>query len=254
MVHVRVVTPIVTKGFRTAEDAVRLSRPDLKVDFVGIDAGPASIECDYEIMLAQPATVARIVEAEREGADAVVIDCMGDPGLFAGRECVTIPVLGPMQTAMSLAGMLGVRFSVVTVLSRIKPTIATQAAIYGLSAKFASARAVDIPVLDLEKDIAATQRALVAEARKCVVEDGADAIIFGCTGMLGCAAAVREGLLAQGLDVPVIDPVPTAINVAAALVQSGLSHSKQTYRAPPVKTVLGYSHIGLGEPAKAAAE
>ena len=254
MVHVRVVTPIVTKGFRTAADAARLSGPGLKVDFVGIDSGPASIECEYEIMLAQPATVARMIEAEREGVDALVIDCMGDPGLFAGRECVSIPVLGPMQTAMGVAGMLGVRFSVLTVLSRIKPMIQTQAAIYGMTGKFASARAVDIPVLELEKDLAATKRALVEQARRCVVEDGADALIFGCTGMLGCAEAVREGLLSQGLDVPVIDPVPTAIHVAAALVQSRLSHSKQTYRAPPPKAVLGYAEIGLGAAPRAAAE
>ena len=69
-----------------------------------------------------------------------------------------------------------------------------------------------------------------------VVEDGADVIIFGCTGMLGCAEAVRDGLLKDGLDVPVIDPVPTAVNVATALVGSHLSHSKRAYQPPPKRT------------------
>ena len=36
-----------------------------------------------------------------------------------------------MQTAMATAAMLGHRFSVVTVLSRILPMIETQAAVYG---------------------------------------------------------------------------------------------------------------------------
>ncbi len=253
-IHVRVVTPIVTKGFRTADDAARLGSEGVKVDFVDIDVGPASIECDYEIMLSQPATIARIVEAERAGADAVVIDCMGDPGLAGARECVRIPVLGPMQTAMGVAATIGHRFSVVTVLGRIRRMIASQAAIYGMTAKFASARSVDIPVLDLDKDLVATQRALVAAARQAVLEDGADVIIFGCTGMLGCADAVRDGLLAHGLDVPVIDPVPTAVNVAAALVRSRLAHSKQAYPPPPNKTVLGFANIGIGEAQRAAAE
>ena len=173
--------------------------------------------------------------------------------MFAGRECLTIPLLGPMQTAMSLTAMLGHRFSVVTVLSRLKPMIAAQAAVYGMTAKFASARTVDIAVLEHEADLVATKRALVAEARKCVTEDGANAIIFGCTGMLGCAEAVREGLLKVVIDVPVIDPVPTAVNVAAALVQSRPAHSEQTYRAPP-KAVVGYFDIGLGDSRKAAAE
>jgi allantoin racemase len=253
-IHIRVVTPITTQGFRTQDDATPLQSEGVTVDFVNIDTGPASIECDYEIMLAQPSTIARTVEAERQGADAVVIDCMGDPGLFAARECVSIPVLGPMQTSMSVAATMGHKFGVVTVLSRILPMIERQAAVYGMAAKLASARSVNIPVLELEKDLAATKRALIAEARKAVVEDGADYIIFGCTGMLGCAAAVREGLLADGLDVPVIDPVPTTVNVAAALVRSRLSHSKHTYRQPPKKAVVGYAGIGIGVESALAAE
>jgi len=253
-IRIRVVTPITTEGFRRPDDAARLESEDVKVSFVNIDTGPASIECDYEIMLAQPGTIAKIIEAERQGADAVVIDCMGDPGLFGARECVSIPVLGPMQTAMGVAAMMGHKFSVVTVLRRIIPMIETQAAVYGMTSKLASARSVDIPVLELEKDLAATKRALIAEARKAVVEDGADYIIFGCTGMLGCAEAVHAGLREAGLNVPVIDPVPTAINVAAALVRSRLAHSKQAYRPPPRKTVVGYETIGIGGQTREAAE
>ena len=253
-IHVRVVTPITTTGFRTADDATGLETEGVKVDFVNIDTGPASIECDYEIMLAQPGTIAKVIEAERQGADAVVIDCMGDPGLFGARECVSIPVLGPMQTAMGLAAMMGHKFSVVTVLDRILPMIQTQAAVYGMTSKLASARSVGIPVLELEKDVAATKRALVAAARQAVLEDGADYIIFGCTGMLGCADAVHEGLLKDGLNVPVIDPVPTAVNMAAAIVRSRLSHSKQAYQQPPNKSVVGYSGIGLGLENRIAAE
>jgi allantoin racemase len=95
----------------------------------------------------------------------------------------------------------------VTVLSRILPMIENAAAVYGMGGKLASARSVDIPVLELEKDLAAIKRALIAEAKRAVLDDGADYIIFGCTGMLGCADAVRDGLLRDGLDVPVIDPV-----------------------------------------------
>ena len=167
---------------------------------------------------------------------------------------LSIPVLGPMQTAMGVAAMMGHKFSVVTVLRRIVPMIETQAAIYGMSSKLASARSVDIPVLELEKDLAATKRALISEARKAVVEDGADYIIFGCTGMLGCAEAVQEGLRKEGLNVPVIDPVPTAVNFAAALVRSKLSHSKQAYQPPPRKAIAGYAAIGIGGPSLAAAE
>ena len=50
-IHIRIVTPITTQGFRTPEDATQLQSDGVKVDFVNIETGPASIECNYEIML-----------------------------------------------------------------------------------------------------------------------------------------------------------------------------------------------------------
>ena len=197
---VRVVTPITTWGFRDKSEFRALERPGLTISHVEIETGPASIECEYDEALAVPGTIAKIVEAERDGCDAVVIDCMGDPGLASGRECVSIPVL------------------------------------------------------ELEKDLDRTKAALAEEAVRAVEDDGADAIIFGCTGMLGCADAVRQGLLARGYDVPVIDPVPWAVTVAAGLVEVGLSHSKITYEQPPVKAVVGYEPLPGTPLARDAAE
>lgn len=240
VVHVRVVSPITTADFRPASVLKALESPGLIVSGSQIERGPASIECDYEVAMSAPDTIRMVVEAEREGVDAVVIDCMGDPAMRAAREAVLIPVLGPGQTAMHVAAMLGHKFSVVTVLRRLRPSFENAAAVHGLSSRMASCRAVDIPVLELEADLVLTKAALVEEALKAVEDDGAEAIIFGCTGLLGCAEAVREGLLEHGVDVPVIDPIPTAVNVAAALVRSGLSHSRLTFPAPPEKAMPGY--------------
>lgn len=239
-IHIRVVSPITTRGFRANEALKKLETPGIVVSGSQIDCGPGSIECEYEQAMAAPDTVRAVIEAEREGVDAVIIDCMGDPGLRPARECVMIPVLGPGQTAMHVAAMLGHRFSVVTVLRRLRPSFENAAAVHGLAGRMASCRAIDIPVLELEADMEATRAALIKEAAKAVELDGAEAVIFGCTGLLGCAGAVREGLLARGIDVPVIDPIPTAVNMAATLVRSGLSHSKLTFPLPPAKPVLGY--------------
>jgi allantoin racemase len=250
--HIRVVTPITTRGFRKAADFDGLAGPGVTISHVEIDRGPASIECEYDEMLAIPDTVRCIVEAEREGVQAVVIDCMGDPGMKAGRECVSIPVIGPCEAAMHLASMLGHTFSVVTVLKRLRVQFENQARLYGCWDKYASTRAVDIPVLALEGDPKATRRTLTEQALIAVEEDGADAIIFGCTGMLGCAEAVREGLMAKGYDIPVIDPVPAAVRLASALIDIGISHSRVAYAPPPAKPVVGYGMPDLSLRQKAA--
>ena len=123
---------------------------------------------------------------------------------------------------------------------------------YGVPGKMASVRSVDIPVLEFEQGLDRTKAALAEVAVRAVEEDGADAIVFGCTGMLGCADAVRAELLAKGYDIPVIDPVPLAVRIAATLIERGVSHSKITYEKPPIKPVTGHEMPPLNVISEAA--
>ena len=243
IIHVRIVSPVVL-GTRRDPAALRaLERPGLRVTRTKITRGPATVESELEDGLALPETVALVVEAEREGCDAVVIDCMGDPGLHASREAVEIPVMGPCETGMHLAASLGHRFSVVTALGRGRVMFEARADRYGCSSRLASVRAVEIAVMDLDLDREQMVRALAAAAAAAVREDCADVILFGCTGMFGAAAKVRGLLLEDGLDVPVIDPVPAAVQIAAGVVAAGLSHSKTAYPPPEDKPLPGYEWV-----------
>lgn len=238
--RVELITPIITEGIRTLDDVRPFERPDLTVTHTLIATGPASIECEFDEALAVPDTIRKAIDAERRGADALIIDCMGDPGLAACREVVTIPVVGPSQTAMHFASMLGHRFAFVTVLERLHALVGKLVASYGLQQNYCSFRAVDIPVLHIGSDLGQLQASLAREAIAAVKEDGADAIVLGCTGFFGCAGAMRQQLLAAGCDVPVIDPIPLALHTADALVKSGLTHSKRTYPRPGPKRIEGY--------------
>jgi allantoin racemase len=241
--NIRVVSPITTKGFRKLEDLTSIGGNEFNVSHSQIDMGPASIECEYDEAMCQPDTILKIIDAEKEGCDAVVIDCMGDPGLQGSRECVSIPVIGPCETAMHYASMLGHKFSVLTVLERTRPLIENLAKLYGVSSKLASIEAVDIPVLELESDLNYTLDKMTSKALQAIKSNHADVIIFGCTGMLGCADALKIKLKDKGYDVPVIDPIPLAVNTAYVCAKLKLSQSKQCYPYPPEKGMVGY-----GEP------
>ena len=240
-IDIRLLTPIITKGLRNLDEVRPLERDDLTISHSLLEVGPSSIESEFDEALAAPDTIRVAIEAEDAGANAVIIDCMGDPGINACREAVSIPVLGAGQTAMHLANMLGHRFSFVTVLDRIKPMIDKIIGSYGLSQKYASFQSIDVPVLELAHDISALNAALSEKAIVSIEEDGADVIILGCTGFFGCADAIRATLLKAGYDVPVIDPIPVAVHMAEALIKSGLSHSKVSSPAPSTKVISGFS-------------
>jgi allantoin racemase len=235
--HVRIINPTITASW---EEESRLAYqqaadPDTTVSVVTLEWGVASIESYRDHALAIPDILNKVVAAEREGVDAVIIDCMGDPGVSAARELVRMPVVGPAEASLHLAAMLGHRFSVLTVLDSRIPMMHEQVAHYGLSGKLASVRAFNIPVLDLDKDWGTTLAALIDVGERAVREDGAHVIVPACTGLAGKARQIQTGLAQRGCEVVVLDPPSVAIKTAEMLVSLGLSHSRGDYTRPDPK-------------------
>ena len=244
-VHIRVVTPVVETGLTHASDFEGILSSDDRVSFTELDIGPASIESGFDQMIAAPDTVAKMIEAEKEGVDAVVIDCMEDPGRQPGRECVSIPVLGPCETSMNVACSLGHRFSMLAVTENMGIQFENQARLYGAWEKYASTRSVEIPVLDLNSQSQLLQQKLFEQAVIAIKTDGADTIIIGCTGMMNVAQRLQQELFEAGWSVPVIDPIPLTVRLAKVLVETGISHSKVAYPTPTRKLMRGYDGTAL---------
>jgi len=242
MVKIRIITPLCEMDDQMAEDTMKevehLSAFGIECDNVVLGAGPASIENHFDETFCAPYVTIKAMEAEQEGVDAIVIDCMGDPGLMSAREAVSIPVIGPGEACMHMAGMMGNRFSCVSILDSVRPIFFAHAKVYGVVDKLASVRCIDVPVLELESMALETIIDKLAEQSLiCVQNDLADTIILGCTGFVGVAAAVEDRLKDAGYPVPVINPLPTAALLAAMMVKGGLSHSPHAYHKPNLNKV-----------------
>jgi allantoin racemase len=190
--------------------------------------GPASIESMWEEYLSIPGLMALAVELEREGFDAIVPGCFGDPGIDGMRELVSIPVVGPGVTAMLLAANLGHRFGIITVLESVTRPLENLALLAGVGGKLAAVRDISIPVLALNDDPDSTFDRLRDVGRRMIAEDRADVLILGC-GTLSFRAAELQ----CELGVPVLNPLQVALRTAELLVACGLSHSKRSYPVPP---------------------
>jgi allantoin racemase len=188
--------------------------------------GPASIEGEYDEALAAPA----VLDQCRNAVDCagVFVNCFGDPGVRAARELLDIPVVGGFEPAMLLAMGLADRISIVTVLKNVIPMIRANIIKAGIVERVASVRVVNIPVLELG-DFEKLIEAIYAQSKEAIEQDGAEAIVLGCTGMAGAAEAIREKLLDNGYDVPVIDPTLAAVKLLEVYGQMGLKPSRLTY-------------------------
>lgn len=177
-----------------------------------------------------------IHQAERDGYDAVIVGCSADPGLRDAANMVQIPVIGPLKAALHLAMLTRRSVSVIQPGhsgKRMRPLTwhMESAHMYGFDRQVVSWRraTVERPAQSVVDDLMSRDRKALADlvyqpfresvmttaleaGRRCVEEDGAESLYFGCTlwgGLLGP--------IARELGVPVIDPLIGSLKVAEML-------------------------------------
>jgi allantoin racemase len=215
--------------------ARRYARADTEIETVCPDWGPRSIEGHYEDYVAAVATL-DVIRERADGFDGVVIACFGDPGLPAARELSPVPVVGIAEAAMLTACMVAHRFSIVTVLPRVKPFLEDVVRYHGLESRCASIRTTPLSVLDCERDPSAAEREIVKASRAAIADDGAEAICLGCAGMGPLDKAVQGRI-----GVPVLDGTACAVKLLEGIVDYGLFTSRvAAYKEPEPKEFVNY--------------
>lgn len=207
-----------------------LIRPDIEVCFVGAGQTLSLADSYYDMAIMEHAVIQAGITAEEEGFSAVCINTMSDSGLNALRSRLSIPVLSPAIASFHTAGMLGKKFSVITMWPQWFPLYEKTIAEYGLKNKLASIRSINVRP-DSEALLQGKEEEvfdlLLRESRAAISADGADVIILGSTTM-----HQSHRFLAEHLDVPVLNPGVIAYKQCELLLELGLAHSKQAFPAP----------------------
>ena len=209
---------------RTALSQVR---PGSRVDVLGAETGPRSLESFYEYSLAVYATLQSFRKIDMRDYDGILLACFGDPGLYALKEIARVPVVGIAEASLSLSLLLGSRFAIVTALRKAVPMMKNMVDQYALGSRMAGIYSLDMPVLELET---CRERAC-DRLRKIIdlaVDDGAEVILLGCAGMTGFAESIGE---AHG--VSVIDPIIAGVRTLEMIVESGMRVASNGLYARP---------------------
>lgn len=227
--------------------AEQVRSKETEIDFAWLSRSSELNWYPYLEMMNDLEIVDRIIKAEQDGYDAVIIGCFCDPGLREARGVVDIPVIGLSESSMSVAQMIGGRFAVVTVWDAYVPIMEKNLRVYGWEKRAIASRPIRYFNMDWSRFISAIQGesdALLAEfehtALSCI-EDGADVIIAGC-GYLGPLLTLLNYREVGETRVPVIDcgtvGIATAESMAKLYLKTGLSPSRyktSPYPRPPAK-------------------
>lgn len=254
--RIKVINPNTTLEMTAGigEAARSVARPGTEIIDVSPEFGPASIESYYDEYVAACGVLDEIRKGEDENIDAYIIACYGDPGLHAAREMTEKPVIGIAEASFYTAAMLAARFTIVSVVPRVRTMLEELVRGYGMQEKVIAIRTTPLYVLDIEKDPVGSFDKLRDEVRRSVKEDDAEAVCLGCAGFAKFAQDLEDEL-----GVPVLDGVVCATKQAEVLVELGKKTSKlKTYRSPEQKRFIGmfehFSTDGTADKKRTAAE
>ena len=186
-----------------------------------------AIESSYDEYLYIPSLLETVEQIERDGFDAALIGCFGDPGLDGVRELVKIPVVGPAEASLHVASMLADSIGIITATREIIPMLRRLAERYHVDRHLVGVTDIGCPVLDIRRDPDAQYPTLVQVARRMVSDQGAEALILGCGSMSFYAERLHGDV-----GVPCINPLRVGLKMCELLAGADLTHSKLTYPYP----------------------
>ncbi|AXF10027.1 racemase [Paraburkholderia graminis] len=230
-IRICVLVPVATSQYneRIMKAIAPVVPPDVHVEIRNIAEGHPDIE-NRTNWLQNGMPVVELAQAiANDGFDGIWLTDFDMCGVEAAREVIDIPIIGGFPASAFTALALSQRFSIVTIL---QSTLAMQRAhpqTYGIEDTFASIRAINCPVAQLE-DIDVVIIRTFEAALKAIKEDGAQSILLGCTGFVDVASRVSRMLSDEmGGFVPVIDPNQAGFSFLVSLVRMQLRPSRLTY-------------------------
>mgnify|MGYP001565484491 CR=1 FL=1 len=192
---------------------------DIKIPKVGLNKYEY-IPYSYFRFLNDREILAGTLQAREENYDGAVIACFRDPCLREARETLEIPVVGPAESSMLLAHLMGYRFGIVTIHPKSVLFMEENIDRYGFR-KRAIPNAVRSLTLSLEEQLEGLKNhgkviEDFSQVAKNAIKDGAEVIICGCCMISPIldAASLKE---VEG--VPVINCVTAAVKILELMVE-----------------------------------
>lgn len=191
---------------------------EIRLDVDHVDFGVDSLESFYEYQLASFACI-RYLQNTSNQYDGILLACYGDPGIYAMKEQLAIPVIGIAEASIATALLVGRTFGLLVATEKSVRMMEALLNDYMLQARCVKIEPINIQVAEIEKDKEKSFNALKQKAQ-FLIDAGAEVVILGCAGMTGF-----KDQLSKELNVIIIDPVLNGVYQLQQLIKQNLTTS-----------------------------
>lgn len=217
--RVNIISPLKATEADLARRQQRYSEqasPNTAVTVINLAAGPPALNSSGDILASAAAIYQTGMTTTRAEADAILVDCVFDPAVDELREATGLPTFGPTRTTLPFIPLVAERFAIVARSPRQSTLLAELVEQEGYGDWLCGIRALDISYEEA-KQPAIFNRVMLARLETAVVDDGAQAILFGSTTM-----ALTPEMRRAARGVPLFMPGMVALRVLEQLWQDGL--------------------------------
>ncbi len=204
----------------------KYSNPGFEIEIRMLKGGPPLTDTEEDLLTASKFIIEEAVLSEKEGFDAIVIDCTTDPGMTEMEELLKIPIAGSLKSSIMLALTLGKTYSIIALDDAWANMIGQRINKYRLGKYLSSIETVGTHIYnpDRKRDMNENEfqsffKQLLKAGREAL-ESGAKTIILGSTTVI---RGWKE--LEDTLKIPVIAPGIAALKDAEIMILSKSGHS-----------------------------
>lgn len=240
--NILVINPNTSQSM-TDEIETTLSNQIVDGDTISViksDIGPESLESFYDYSLATVGMLEKLSSLDLNDYDGILVACYGDPGLYALKESLSIPIIGIAESSIATASLIADNFSILTASKKAIPMMANMIRQYGHESKLTSIHALELSVLEVDS----TKNQLMSKFKNAIeqcINDGAESIILGCAGMTGTSYTLQNEL-----EIPVIDPVVSGYHNLRSIILAKLFVSgKGLFKTPHPQKITGFQKISI---------
>jgi Asp/Glu/hydantoin racemase len=214
--------PLTETEIKRRENQYRqYSDPGFEIEIRILKGGPPLTDNEEDLLLASRFIIEEAILSEKEGSDAIVIDCTTDPGMSELEQSLKIPIAGSLKSSIKLALSLGKFYSILALDNSWAGMIGQRIDKYNLGKYMTSIETVGTHVYnpDRKRDMNETEfqsffEQLLRSGRQAL-NSGAETIILGSTTVI---RGWKE--LEDLLKIPVIAPGIAALKDAQKMISS----------------------------------
>jgi|GEM_PF-3324080 allantoin racemase len=171
----------------------------------------------------------KAVKLEKSGDyDALILGCFGDPGIFAVRQAISLPVVGAGHSTLCVAAMVGDKIGIVVPQKDFVYITEKLVDTYRFADHVVAVRSAEdfVP----ESIQTRPEEAVAKMARTClrvIRDDDADVVIFGCIGFSWMVEQIRALLSREGIATPIVEPGITSYRSTRLLLDLKLNQDRR---------------------------